>query len=146
MNGPRTVSSDGYIQIKVPGHPKGNSRGYVGEHILIAEKALGKFLPDGSLVHHHDQIRSNNENQNLVICQDRAYHMLIHARLRIFRAGGDPDLHKICCRCKKLKHRSSFTGRPAAGDGLYGNCRQCDAANHVKAYRKKQNQPQIGDL
>jgi hypothetical protein len=27
-----------------------------------------------------------------VICQDRAYHMLLHMRERIVRAGGDPNV------------------------------------------------------
>lgn len=52
------------------------------EHILIAEKALGRPLPPGAEVHHWDKDRWNNTPTNLVICPDHAYHMLIHKRMR----------------------------------------------------------------
>lgn len=50
-----------------------------------AELALGKPLPLGAEVHHvHDRA------DTLVICQDREYHLLLHARMR---ARGQPSDH-----------------------------------------------------
>lgn len=64
---------------------------YTQEHILIAEKALGHALPQGAVVHHHDENGFNNQNQNLVICESRKYHALLHSRMRAITACGNPD-------------------------------------------------------
>lgn len=60
-----------YNRVKCYGHPRADSSGNVLEHILIAEKALGKHLPDKAEVHHVNEIKTDNRNENLVICQDR---------------------------------------------------------------------------
>jgi hypothetical protein len=69
------------------------------EHILIAEKAFGKKLPKGAVVHHIDGNRLNNSKDNLLVCQDQAYHMLIHQRQRAYDASGNPD-YRMCNFCK----------------------------------------------
>lgn len=83
--GGRIVEPRGYVKLYLPDHPRANSVGYVYEHIVIAERALGHPLPDGAVVHHFDENKSNNGNGNLVICQDEAYHHLLHARQRAVR-------------------------------------------------------------
>lgn len=50
-------------------------------HRRRAELALGKPLPRGAEVHHADGSKGDNAPL-LVICQDRAYHMLLHKRMR----------------------------------------------------------------
>jgi hypothetical protein len=134
--GGKTVSH-GYAVKSAPGHPKATSNSYVYEHILVAEVALGRVLPKSAVVHHVDLCSSNNRNSNLVICQDQAYHMLLHARLRIQRAGGDPNLDKICGTCKKVLSRQKFGSDRCAPDRLRGECRECAARRGRDAYRRK---------
>lgn len=73
--------------IYAPDHPRakmGNGR-HVYEHLLIAELALGRPLPLGVEVHHVNEDKTDNRRCNLVLCENRAYHMLLHDRTRLVR-------------------------------------------------------------
>jgi len=70
------------------GYPRKSTNGeMVLAHRLRAERALGRPLPPGAVVHHADGSRS--PDAPLVICQDQAYHLLLHRRMRVKAAGGD---------------------------------------------------------
>lgn len=75
--GGRIINDQGYVLLKVPEHPKANSIGYVREHIIIAEKALGRPLKKREVVHHLDEKRSNNTNNNLVV-MSHDFHQWLH--------------------------------------------------------------------
>ena len=92
--------SQGYAFIKAPENPRADEHGYVSEHILIAEHALGKRLPCDALIHHVDENGLNNKNGNLVICQNIGYHKLLHQRMRALSACGHAAWRK-CKFCKK---------------------------------------------
>ena len=70
------------------------------EHIVIAERALGKPMPAGAVVHHADGNKLNNAPTNLVICPNQAYHRLLHRRMAAMQACGDPNWRK-CWVCKQ---------------------------------------------
>ena len=106
------------------------------QHVVVAEKALGKPLPEGAVVHHVNECKIDNRNRNLVICENRAYHNLIHARMRVLRAGGDPDCHKLCGGCNRILDFDCFSKSSAKGDGLHPECRQC-ASRRFKRYKRK---------
>jgi hypothetical protein len=51
------------------------------EHVLFAERALGRELPDGAVVHHvNGDPAANKTPWNLVLCPDQDYHLLLHRR------------------------------------------------------------------
>ena len=79
--GGRRVRPDGRVLIHYPEHPNANSHGYVSEHRLIAEKALGRRLRLKEDVHHIDGNVRNNRNDNLLICT-HGYHTGLHNRIR----------------------------------------------------------------
>lgn len=101
-------------------------RGVVEEHVLVAEAAIGKMLPFGAEVHHVDKNRQNNAHSNLVICQDRRYHRLLHARARVVSAGGNPNTESLCRVCERAKPFESFAVCKRNGaTGRQGICRSC---------------------
>lgn len=92
QRGTGCVRPSGYLSIQT-------DRRRSFEHVRIAESVLGKPLPAGAVVHHADGNRGNNEKGNLVICQDAAYHNLLHMRMRAVSAGF-PAHYRMCIFCK----------------------------------------------
>jgi hypothetical protein len=75
----------------------GNSR---KAHIVIAECAIGRALPDGAHVHHANGNPRDNRPENLVICPSAAYHKLLHRRMRALDTCGHADWLR-CVFCKR---------------------------------------------
>lgn len=133
--------TDGYRMRYAPDHPKTSDKGYVMEHVLIAEDAIGRVLPEGAVVHHVDGDRTNNVNSNLVVCEDQKYHMLLHVRARVIAAGGDPDLHKVCPTCERPKLKDGdYTRNASNWDGLHGECRACKVQRESKRKRDRRRE------
>lgn len=116
-------------------------------HRVRAEKALGRPLPPSAEVHHADS--SKSADAPLVICQDKSYHRLLHNRMRIKAAGGDPNTQKLCSRCKSLLPRSEFNkNNTDTVDGLDFFCRGCiKEKNAIQCARRASlaSRPQIVD-
>lgn len=116
------TSTHGYVRVLV-------SRGHRRlEHVLQAEAALGRKLRVGEVVHHVNRDRSKNINSNLVICQDSAYHSLLHALARVQAAGGRPFLDRICSACRQVKALTEFSTAPRNAFGRVYLCRSCATA------------------
>lgn len=91
-NGEGTINKDGYrVFVR-------NYKFQYG-HREIAEKALGKALPVGAIVHHVDEDTANNDPNNLVICPNHLYHMLLHRRAAALDACGNATYVK-CRHCE----------------------------------------------
>lgn len=76
----RQLRSDGYIVVREPDHPRARF-GRVPEQVIIAEKALGRYLKDGELAHHLNENKQDNRNENLLVC-DTSYHTWLHMRMK----------------------------------------------------------------
>ena len=96
--GGTTINSGGYRGVLQRDHPRAGANGYVREHILVVERAMGKPLPPKAVVHHVDGNRQNNANRNLVVCPDDAYHALLHTRARALAACGNANWRR-CNLC-----------------------------------------------
>lgn len=69
----------GYSLTYLPSHPRAShTNGSLGTHILVVERKMGRCLTKGEVVHHIDYDKSNNNPDNLFVCQDNATHMRLH--------------------------------------------------------------------
>lgn len=91
------------------------------EHILVAERALGRPLPAGAIVHHVDKNPLNNTPSNLVICPDQRYHMLIHQRMRAIDACGNPGWLR-CQFCKQHDDQGNLYVSPSGNSIFHRKC------------------------
>jgi hypothetical protein len=69
-SGGRHIRSDGYVRIWTPD-------GQRLEHQVVMESKLGRPLVDGEVVHHIDEIKSNNDPMNLQLTS-QAEHIRKH--------------------------------------------------------------------
>jgi len=115
---------NGYVRVRMPHHPYSN-HGYVYEHRIIIETILGYYLPAKCVIHHVDVNRSNNANYNLVVCENRIYHRLLHHRARLKRKYGNANLMR-CSICKTYD----------IPDNLYIWKRKSRHANCFSAYKR----------
>lgn len=105
------------------------------EYTRIAERALGKSLPPGALVHHVNGDPLDNRNSNLVICQDTAYHSLLHRRTDALKACGHADWNK----CKHCQQWGSDVVR-AKSSNYHRSCEAayCKTTPHYQRLRGKE--------
>lgn len=69
----RWQHKNGYILVEACGK-------LVYEHRLLAERALGRPLPEKAIVHHTGERWDNHGFCKLVLCPNQAYHVLLHTR------------------------------------------------------------------
>lgn len=79
---------NGYIAIYMPEHERAFENGCVYEHILVAEKMLGRKLKKEECVHHKDKDRTNNSPDNLMVFQTNDDHVAFHGGAEVVKDDG----------------------------------------------------------
>lgn len=105
-------------------------------HRQIVEKLLGKTLSNDVVVHHWDENRANNENRNLLVCQDGAYHKLIHQRMNAFKACGDANWRK-CHICKEYDDPQEMVNYEHLNNSFFH--RECSRLKAKARYTEHKN-------
>jgi len=97
----------GYVFIPIdhwePGcQDDGKGHFYQKEHVVVAERILGRKLTEDEVVHHVDGNKTNNDPRNLMVLT-RAQHSALHTRLDNpnppLRAGQWSKRWKACRGC-----------------------------------------------
>ena len=102
QHGAGSIMPSGYIRFRSSANPNGKR-----EHVVVAERALGRPLPASAVVHHVNEVPGDNRPENLIICPDEAYHNLLHKRMRALAACGNANFLK-CKVCKQYDARANL--------------------------------------
>ena len=76
------VKYKGYILIYNHNHPFADNDGYIREHRLVMEEAIGRYLKPEEVVHHINEIHDDNRLENLMLFANNNEHLKHHRLLK----------------------------------------------------------------
>ena len=79
------VRTGQYVKVYLPEHPRARKDGYVLEHIVIWEKAHGKLLNEGYIIHHLNGIKDDNRPENLSALPTHKHLYILEAKAKRIR-------------------------------------------------------------
>jgi hypothetical protein len=105
------IDERGYVRVKVGEgkHPHAN-RGVVLAHRLVMEGHLGRFLEPSEVVHHINEIKTDNRLENLYLCSQEE-HVQIHNRGRHNSLAMRGKIAKGVADAARRKYQKSERGR-----------------------------------
>lgn len=80
--GGKFTNKQGYVFVRIKTHTRVDKNGYVKEHVLVAEKALGRFLTKEEVIHHINEVKSDNRLENLYLFESNYAHSEYHSNVR----------------------------------------------------------------
>ena len=80
--GGRLLTFQGYVRVYSPKHPNRDYKNQVFEHRLVMEKEIGRYLGPEEVVHHINEIKTDNRIENLMLFRIEADHQRHHAKIR----------------------------------------------------------------
>jgi hypothetical protein len=104
--GGRTIDKNGYILLRVKGHPHPNHQGYVREHRLVMEKMIGRYLEPHEVVHHKNGKKGDNRPENLELLESNAQNL---------RYAWEGEHHSIETRRKMSQSAKALWNRRLGG-------------------------------
>lgn len=76
--GGKYIDSGGYILVMEKSHPRADKDGHIQEHILVAEKKIGRFINLPEVIHHINRIKTDNHPKNLYLFSNASEHRKCH--------------------------------------------------------------------
>lgn len=144
-----TRSLNGYRVVYMPEYPKAmtsdNWLGYVYEHIVVAEKSLGRALRTNEVVHHLDGARDNNKVNNLLVLE-RGQHAKLHAWLDRGAPGAVMPRSNRVNSTKPKSHLVSAVCEICGASLQAKQTRFCCDAHSRLASRKVKSRPPVDEL
>jgi hypothetical protein len=97
------IEKAGYIVLWMPQHHRADAKGYVKEHIIVAEQKIGRELRDNEVVHHINRNKKDNRPENLAV-MTRSQHSKLHNPKGLCKVCGAPEQSHGLCQ----KHLARF--------------------------------------
>lgn len=99
--GGATTTYGGYVWEFVGPHPLANKWGFVAQHRLVGAGLAGRPLRKGEVVHHRDNVRTNNSPDNLEVMTAEAHRRHHFAELAdLLRIPIDEDALRTALDCR----------------------------------------------
>jgi hypothetical protein len=77
----------GYVFVFMPKHPFAK-KGYIQQHRLIVEAKIGRYLTPEEVVHHLNEMKTDNRIENLMLFKNNREHIKFHTKLKQFGMTG----------------------------------------------------------